>query len=732
MAYIDNFGVQYSDDRKILIKFPIDYSGSYKIPEGVEFIEKGAFKEEYGLGSQPEYKGCDGLLSIVIPNSLDDIDIILKWCKNLQQISVDGLNPFYCVENGVLFDKDKTTLIKYFRTEAQDYYVVPDSVREIGEYAFAKSPYVVSVDLRHVNRINERAFESCNNLELIKMLDVQDIEQYAFCLCRSLRTIELPLGLERINSSLFYKCSALTSVGIPNSATKIGSNAFGECENLMSISIPESVGCISSTAFTNSGIYKTEANWENGVLYIGHFLIKARSLSGTYAIKDGTIQVCDSAFSHCDGLRTVILPEGVVYIGNYAFNHCEMLSKVTLPGTLKVIGYDAFADCSSLASVMSTESLSFDGIYIDSVDVRIPDSVITIGDGAFGDCGNFGSIAFPRGLSKIGDRVCVRCKGLKRVYLPATIESIGSSAFYGCSALKSINLPDSLSSVGYNVFEDCISISEIIVSRKSQDRFRVMKGLEDVASIIIGRDSEEDESCRRRSWDELKSLWQGVYHSIEGGETELDRKYFELLKNGLSPTCMPPVGVCLSSDEYKYYKASGYDLRSIHAWCWSGKDIHEEMRLHFDKIVGALTPRVGYYKVVGADIKEGEKPARLYCYYIAKDIRNKGNELDFVDEVVEINPSPLYNYYSHGQKNAEIKEGDIIKVLYNGIRDLHRTEGKAYVIYWEFCNLDDSRDMSSFSRREKGMSAQEIDDMRYAVVEEQFWDDFQRKLNEEK
>lgn len=733
MAYIDNFGVQYSDDCKTLVKFPIDYSGSYKIPEGVEFIEKGAFKEQDGIGGQPQYKGCDGLLSIGIPNSLMDFDTILEWCKNIQQIMVDALHPFYCVENGVLFDRDKVVLKKYLRTEPQDYYVVPDSVQEIGEYAFANKTNVVSVDLRRVKFIGEHAFESCINMVSIKMPEVQDIGQKAFCLCSSLSSVKLPLGLKRINSSVFDRCTALASVEIPDSLLAIDNYAFYGCENLTSISIPESVEYIdiSSSAFDNSGISKTEANWENDVLYIGHFLVKAsRYLYGTYVVKEGTRQICKSAFRYCTELVSVILPEGVVYVDNYAFSKCEQLSKVYLPGTLKVIGEDAFAG-SGLARVRSTESLksSSDFILLDEGYVRIPDGVVTIGNGAFSNCLGIRSIVFSKGMNKLSDRVCFGCKNLHTVHLSSTIESIGDFVFCGCTALQYIELPDSLLAIGKNVFENCNSLEEIVTSRRSQDRFRVMEGLEDMAYIIIGRYLKNDGSSNIRSWDELKNIWQGIYHSLEGGETERVKENFELLRNGFSSTTMPPIGVCLSTNEYRFYKAEGYDLQSINAWCWSGKDIHKIMRLHLDKVVGTLTPRVGYYKVVRTDAKEGEKPARLYCYYIVKPILRGSEELDFLEEIVEINPSPLYNYHSYGPKNAEIKEGDIIKVLSNDLRDLHRTEGKTYVIHWEFCNIDNSRDMSSFSGNAKKKSAWEIEEMRYAMAEERFWDDYLDQLN---
>jgi hypothetical protein len=55
MAYFDKYGVEFSDDRKTLVKCPKDFQGSCEIPNSVTSIGDGAFK------------WCDNLKEICVP-----------------------------------------------------------------------------------------------------------------------------------------------------------------------------------------------------------------------------------------------------------------------------------------------------------------------------------------------------------------------------------------------------------------------------------------------------------------------------------------------------------------------------------------------------------------------------------------------------------------------------------------------------------------------------------------
>ena len=82
MAYIDKFGVEYSDDKKKLVRCPKDFEGEYVIPEGTETIDCEAFF------------GCTGLTSIIIPNSVTSIgDEAFDGCTGLTSLTIGARIP---------------------------------------------------------------------------------------------------------------------------------------------------------------------------------------------------------------------------------------------------------------------------------------------------------------------------------------------------------------------------------------------------------------------------------------------------------------------------------------------------------------------------------------------------------------------------------------------------------------------------------------------------------------
>lgn len=151
-----------------------------------------------------------------------------------------------------------------------------------------------------------------------------------------------------IGKTAFCNFSSIVSVTVPDSVTQIERYAFYYCESLTDVNLPDSLTYIGDHVFEQTPFYYTESNWENGVLYIGKYLIEAKTeLGGKYYVKNGTRVIADNGLSYTS-VESVILPDGLITIGTGAFSGCSSLKRVVIPSSVNGIWDYAFQNCDNL------------------------------------------------------------------------------------------------------------------------------------------------------------------------------------------------------------------------------------------------------------------------------------------------------------------------------------------------------------------------------------------------
>ena len=262
-------GVLFDKPAEYLLTYPDGKAGAYTVPSSVIDIQGAAFDNASKLASvvipnsvtyinSNTFINCTALNNVVLSENITDIDSYafencrslteinipasVTWisgrafldCTALKAINVAEANNEYASQNGILYSKDKETLI-LAPYGIEGAVTIPQGTKYIS--AFNDCEKVTSIVLPEgVTSIGGSAFSGCTSLTDISIPDsVTEISYQAFSGCSSIKSIELPSKINSISWRLFEDCVGLEAIEIPVSVTNIDSYAFDNCVSLKDV-----------------------------------------------------------------------------------------------------------------------------------------------------------------------------------------------------------------------------------------------------------------------------------------------------------------------------------------------------------------------------------------------------------------------------------------------------------------------------------------------------------------
>ncbi len=390
-------------------------------------------------------------------------------CSAINYFTASAANPVYESQDGVLYNKDKTTLLKFPPSREKEYTFL-SSVTSVTPKAFENYQSITSItSLKEtppalIEGDNLFAYVPGRNATVLVPEAVMNAYRIAWgtqnCDYRPLNSGQCTVDgityeyhsdgtatvlssapkysgdiiipktfrnaggqaytVTEIGMSAFYNCTELTSVSLPETLDKIGPSSFSGCTALTTITIPENVSSVSYSAFMRcSGLESLYFKPYRSVPSTGskYFLSVPEDL--LIYVPSVLLDEYKTRWSE----MTNIQPEPIEYNGLYYIVDANNLNASVVQHPAGAGGYDP------LVNIVVPEKINvYDGSF----------TVDAIGKNAFYGCEDIKTVALLNSIVSLDEYAFAYCKALTYIIIPENVESIGDWAFYNRTGLKYI------------------------------------------------------------------------------------------------------------------------------------------------------------------------------------------------------------------------------------------------------------------------------------------------------
>jgi hypothetical protein len=401
--------------------------------------------------------------------------------SDLEYIEISKSNEYYCSIDGVLYSKDRSTVVAY-PPKKGNVYEVPSFVSNIDIFMGSSKYNTLYRDIEVV--IPE---DSKNFITVDGIMYSEDMTKVLWCDPEKTGDYDMPDSVVEIAGKAF-EGSSLDSISISPNVTEIVYATFSACPELKSVELPESVKSIE-----------------------------------------------EAGFGDCSSLESINLSE-VNYLGFHAFGGCKSIDNIELSDELTEAAW-AFSGCTGLKSVKIPSGIKEISIYMFSgctglSQVKIPEGVESIGSYAFYNTG-ITTLTVPKSLKEIGSYAFARCEKLTKAVIDADVKVIQKGCFLNCPNLTEVIIGDSVTDIEQGSFKGCLSLSKITLPQKlrsvdtcladtayCKEKGNIKDGLIYIGDILI--DAEPAVSGRVKIKDGTHIIADGVF----SGNTEITEVVF--------------------------------------------------------------------------------------------------------------------------------------------------------------------------------------------------------------